>query len=266
MLICIPVFNDIRIIDLVDFIGSSVVEDRIKNIKLLICDDASNPPITCSDFNVENDLIKIITHKKNLGLPAARNTLLEGSIGHNVFFLDSDDCLTKEFLNWLSFIDNNIGPNEVFYHPAELIGDRKGHWGNVGPAFRYWAFLTNRICYSIFFKNSGRFKYDENLRSGFEDWAFNLELILNGFEFKMGKKGFRYRVSSTGMLQSQSLDDYLSITYSLLHLRVSCFLRVFGIVDHGIVRYCVGRLIRCWDYIYYGARIKFRMLYRQQKR
>ena len=234
MLICIPVFNDIRIIDLVDFIGSSVVEDRIKNIKLLICDDASNPPITCSDFNVENDLIKIITHKKNLGLPAARNTLLEGSIGHNVFFLDSDDCLTKEFLNWLSFIDNNIGPNEVFYHPAELIGDRKGHWGNVGPAFRYW--------------------------------AFNLELILNGFEFKMGKKGFRYRVSSTGMLQSQSLDDYLSITYSLLHLRVSCFLRVFGIVDHGIVRYCVGRLIRCWDYIYYGARIKFRMLYRQQKR
>ena len=73
----------------------SVVNQTFKNIEIICVNDCS--PDSCgailAEYAKNDNRIKVITHKTNLGLGGARNTGIENSNGEYIFFLDSDDWI-----------------------------------------------------------------------------------------------------------------------------------------------------------------------------
>ena len=96
--IIIPVYNVCRYIARC---LQSVSEQQYFNIECLIIDDCGND----NSIEIANNFINsyhgpisftVLHHKHNKGLSAARNTGLRNATGQYVFFLDSDDSITKD--------------------------------------------------------------------------------------------------------------------------------------------------------------------------
>ena len=77
-----------------------VVNDGSKDKSAYALDLFSDP---------NNNLVKIIDHNKNLGLPAALNTGINSSEGKYIVRVDADDYVNK---NFLSFLYNYLNQNE----------------------------------------------------------------------------------------------------------------------------------------------------------
>lgn len=120
--IIIPIYN---VAPYVKRCLSSVFEQSYKDIEVIIIDDCGSDNSmeivagTIKKYNYYN--IKIIHHKYNKGLSAARNTGLSQASGEYVFFLDSDDVLPlnaiKDMANELvtyGQVDFVIGEIETF--------------------------------------------------------------------------------------------------------------------------------------------------------
>ena len=93
--IIIPVYN---VQEYINDCLASVYTQNYSNLEIIIVDDCSSD----ESLSIADEWIKllrskfpckVITHKKNKGLSAARNSGIEASNGDYLFFLDSDDEL-----------------------------------------------------------------------------------------------------------------------------------------------------------------------------
>jgi glycosyltransferase involved in cell wall biosynthesis len=82
----------------------SLLEQTYTGIEYIFVDDCS-PDSSISilrkvikEYPTRIDQIKIISHEKNMGLPAARNTGLKMAIGDYIFHCDSDDYVEKDMI------------------------------------------------------------------------------------------------------------------------------------------------------------------------
>ena len=86
----------------------SILKQTYKNIEIILVDDGS--PDKCSEicdrYSNIDDRIKVI-HKQNGGLSSARNAGLDVSKGKYVCFIDSDDWISNEFVEYLYKIAKN---------------------------------------------------------------------------------------------------------------------------------------------------------------
>ena len=75
---------------------NSLVTQTMSNIEIILVDDGSpdSCPSICDEAAFRDRRIKVI-HKKNQGLGYARNSGLEVASGEYVYFVDSDDYLTR---------------------------------------------------------------------------------------------------------------------------------------------------------------------------
>ncbi|MGR3742435.1 glycosyltransferase family 2 protein [Companilactobacillus sp. DQM5] len=85
---------------------TSFVNQTFKNFQLIIVDDNSTDGSVkiCEDFLTTNKNFKLIKHKENLGVSAARNTGIKGADSEFITFVDCDDWVDKEYLEF--FIDS----------------------------------------------------------------------------------------------------------------------------------------------------------------
>ncbi|MFV0330621.1 MAG: glycosyltransferase family 2 protein [Dysgonomonas sp.] len=92
----------------------SALNQTYQNIEIILVDDCGpDNSITIAQQIIENqpngNKVRIIKHKQNRGLSAARNTGIDNSRGDYLFFLDSDDELVltalESLINNLSFCD-----------------------------------------------------------------------------------------------------------------------------------------------------------------
>jgi glycosyltransferase involved in cell wall biosynthesis len=85
----------------------SVFEQTYEDLEIIFVDDCSPDNSIAilkqvmEDYPNRRDQIKIIQHKKNKGLAAARNTGVENAIGDFVMFVDSDDWTSKDAVSLL---------------------------------------------------------------------------------------------------------------------------------------------------------------------
>lgn len=88
----------------------SVVNQTYKNLEIILIDDGS--PDNCGkicDEYAERDERIVVIHKKNEGLPAARNDGIAISTGYWITFVDSDDwCETDYYENIIKRIQDNM--------------------------------------------------------------------------------------------------------------------------------------------------------------
>lgn len=167
----------------------SVLQQHYKKMEIIVIDDFSNDnSLIQAKQALKNASIpwKIIEHKKNKGVSAARNTGVNNSYGEYLFFLDSDDyldpyCLTKLYnaaqqndadmvLGTMMEVTNNgkiIGytkkqNNEIFCNP--IIAYVENKLSNLS---------CNRLINHSFYLKSG-IKFIEGIR--FEDnvWSFSI--------------------------------------------------------------------------------------------
>lgn len=94
-----PVYN---VKQFIEQCATSLMKQTLKNVEFIFVDDASNDgSISILERVIalypENN-VRIIHHKKNSGLPAARKTGIEAATGEYVFNCDGDDYIEETLL------------------------------------------------------------------------------------------------------------------------------------------------------------------------
>lgn len=80
----------------------SILEQTYKNLEILLIDDGStdNSSKICDDYKIKDKRIKVV-HKKNGGLSDARNVGINMAKGYYITFIDSDDSVEKDMIEYL---------------------------------------------------------------------------------------------------------------------------------------------------------------------
>jgi glycosyltransferase involved in cell wall biosynthesis len=76
----------------------SALNQTYQNLEILIVDDLGHDNSMDIVYQLKSthprgNCIRIITHKKNLGLGGTRNTAIESAQGKYLYFMDSDDAI-----------------------------------------------------------------------------------------------------------------------------------------------------------------------------
>ena len=108
----------------------SIMKQTYKNIEIILIDDGStdNSGKICDEYSLKDDRINVI-HKKNGGLSDARNTGLDIAKGKYISLIDSDDFVSKFFIETLYNTCKNenceiaICEYERVYEEKEEISD-----------------------------------------------------------------------------------------------------------------------------------------------
>ena len=99
--IIIPVYN---VNNYIETCLNSVINQNYNKLEIILIDDCGNDNSIELAKNIiakqSNHRTKIIKHEKNKGLSAARNTGIKNANGDYVLFLDSDDYLTPNAIEY----------------------------------------------------------------------------------------------------------------------------------------------------------------------
>ena len=106
--IVVPIYNVDKYLDKC---VESIVDQTYRNLEIILVDDGSpdNCPKMCDEWKKKDKRIKVI-HKKNGGLSDARNAGIDIAKGKYITFIDSDDYVEK---NYVEFLYTNLVENEA---------------------------------------------------------------------------------------------------------------------------------------------------------
>lgn len=98
--IIVPVYNKAQY---VSKCIESIINQSYRNLEIIIINDASTDGSyeICKDYAETDKRIKLVSNEKNIGLSASRNKGIEISKGKYIAFVDSDDYLTKKYVEQL---------------------------------------------------------------------------------------------------------------------------------------------------------------------
>ncbi len=102
--VIVPVY---KVEEYLDRCVESIVEQTYQNLEIILVDDGSpdNCPKLCDEWAEKDSRIKVI-HKENGGLSDARNCGVKISNGEYITFIDSDDFVLPEYVEYLYSILN----------------------------------------------------------------------------------------------------------------------------------------------------------------
>ena len=92
--------------------AETILNQTYNNIELIIVDDGSTDNTPCViDEIAKTDIRVIIIHKQNGGVSDARNTGLDIATGEYVMFVDGDDYLSEDCVEYMLDIVDNTNAN-----------------------------------------------------------------------------------------------------------------------------------------------------------
>lgn len=183
----------------------SLDAQTFRDFETIVVDDGSTDPATLDALKALPKGVTLI-RQENRGLPGARNTGFRAANGEFVLPLDCDDRIAPEFLaKGIDRLRADPAIDFVFSH-MQLVGARQGV---LERGFnRFDQLFLNQLPYSLLMRRAAWERvggYDETMRQGYEDWDFNLRLIMSGSAgHLMPEPLFIYLVAEGGMLLSKS--------------------------------------------------------------
>lgn len=123
----------------------SVLEQTYQNLEIILVDDGSpdNCGKICDEYAELDSRINVI-HKKNGGLSDARNVGIEIAKGEYITFIDSDDFITKDYVEYLyQLLENGNADMSVC---QRLDVDEEGVSLNIKINVKEQVVVGNREC------------------------------------------------------------------------------------------------------------------------
>lgn len=122
--VVVPVY---KVEKYIDKCINSIINQTYKNLEIILVDDGSpdNCGNICDEYAKKDNRINVI-HKENGGLSDARNVGIEASKGKYITFIDSDDYISDNYINFLYKLiveykaDISIGKHYVLYNNTEI--------------------------------------------------------------------------------------------------------------------------------------------------
>ena len=181
--IVIPCYNDVHYISAC---LESANQQGIDDLEIIVVDDGS-------DHNTKNRLnelrakYNVLLTQENYGQSTARNEGIKVAKGEFILVLDSDDFFEPSFSSKaLKILSNSEYTKIVTCHARRFIDGTEEydihmpHGGEVKDIL----FINGALGSVMFRKKDWELVrgYDENMKSGFEDWEFYIRLLKNGGE------------------------------------------------------------------------------------
>lgn len=185
--VLIPAYNQAQ------FLGEaiqSVLDQTYADFELIIVNDASSDNTAQVVDHFNDPRIKYISHERNRGLPATRNTGIRVSKGDIIFLLDADDKFGPQKIEkHLSFLEANpeIGVTYNSRFEMRVTGELLSIWRP--PLIVDFPDLVMGFPFSpsdVVIKRRWLFDiglYDESYIYGSEDLDMNCRLALAGCKF-----------------------------------------------------------------------------------
>lgn len=186
------------------YLGQAIESVRMQtfpDIETIVVDDGSTDPETIAFLDRLGSEVKLI-RQKNRGLPAARNTGFIAARGDFVLPLDADDWLESTFVE--KHVALLVQRPELAFTFSYIHMKGEGH-GVLHKSYNFFEQLfLNQLPYCLMLRKSvwkDVGGYDETMRSGYEDWEFNIRLgSLGYFGEVIPEALFNYRILQSGML------------------------------------------------------------------
>jgi len=248
--IIIPVYNSEKYIAET---VKSVLKQTYKNYEIIIINDGSTDNSTSIISNFTRNC-KII-NQDNQGRSTARNNGLAIASGEYVLFLDSDDILEEEALEYLtnaldvekfsliygrySFVDqNSVKVNDKIHHSY-----KEGKIEDCKSLFSKNFIATPATIFNKDFLINNQILFDQHL-SHYEDWDLCLRVLLNNGEIKFVNKNVckvRIHPSRTSndvlkmALGYQNVVNKLKVNYPS-HKNYFLFSSIYSIYNIGVAQ------------------------------
>lgn len=174
--VVVPVFNTAAYLrDCVD----SVLNQTYRNVEVILIDDGStdDSPDICDAYADADPRVRV-SHQRNAGLSAARNTGMDQASGARIMFLDSDDWLDSRCIEVLSSL------LDVCEAEVALCGTARA--ANPGDHHAPMKADPAGVCVSgdAFLRNSGAWDPVHPVSA----WAKLIDRrLLSGFSFPLGR-------------------------------------------------------------------------------
>lgn len=179
--IVVPVFNVEAYLD--DCLNS-IRSQTYKNIEILLVEDCSlDASLSRVKTHLEDPRVKLLQHKQNRGLSAARNTGIESAAGSYIIFVDSDDVVAPDLVEvcvatmerdglavllfgFTSFMDGDQIPHAP--HCSQPASKSRRFNGTAYFEYPHFAWLK-AIRADVLRERPLRFPEGQN----YEDWPFH---------------------------------------------------------------------------------------------
>lgn len=158
----------------------SVIDQTYSNWECIIINDGStdNTEEIANQYLKKDSRFKYL-YKVNGGLSSARNAGINMSAGQYILPLDADDKIGNTYLEKAVHLFENNAAIKLVYAKAEKFGVVNETW-DLSPYTYHNMLLNNNIYCSAIFRRSDfddTSGYDENMKNGYEDWDFWLQLL-----------------------------------------------------------------------------------------
>lgn len=158
----------------------SVLDQSYTSWECIVVDDGStdDSALIAEKWIKLDSRFKYI-HQENNGVSAARNTGIKEAKGEWILPLDGDDKIANNYLSLATDLIISDPTVNIIYCKAAFFGSKNAIWEL--SEYNYKKFLfSNMIFCSAFYRKEEWERvggYDENLKSGLEDWEFWINIL-----------------------------------------------------------------------------------------
>jgi glycosyltransferase involved in cell wall biosynthesis len=212
--VIIPCYNQSQYLpDALD----SVLQQTYVNWECIIVNDGSKDDAekVALKYQEKDKRFKYI-FQENKGLSGARNAGIKNTLGDYILPLDADDKIGPQYLGDAINYFTSHPETTLVYGRARLFGIKEGEW--LLKPYNYIDLLKSNLiyCSAVFkrvdFNMVGQ--YDENLKTGYEDWDFYLRLLKpDSLVHQLKKCHFYYRIKQESMLTRLNEDNQQQLNY-----------------------------------------------------
>lgn len=192
----------------------SVLKQSYENWELIIVDDGSSDNTLKLLNQISNEKIKILSHDKNKGAAAARNTGLKNASGKYVMYLDSDNQWDSRYVETMVGAFMELPQADAIYSGQLLYKDDQSkpyavRFGTFNKSLLHNKNYIDMSCFchkhSIFEKIGG---FDENL-THLIDWDYILRISNEFYIYSVPVLLSKYyEYSNLNRISSFSFDYY----------------------------------------------------------
>lgn len=227
--VIIPVY---KVEECLDRCVESVLKQTYSNLEIILVDDGSPDKCgeMCERYKEEDKRIKVI-HKSNGGLSDARNVGIENATGKYLSFIDSDDVVTKDYIEYMYHMIVKTNSNlaisgvQIIWKDTEMkeTSNTKMQVLNPKETFENLLFAQGiDVCacaklYKTYLFEEIRFPRGKV----YEDTAIMYQLIEKAQKIVYGDKSNYYYIARTGSISKQlgfnkNEQDYIEHTNEML--------------------------------------------------